>query len=173
MVVDKGLLNCAFKGEWDLFRKRGKGRSKIIIKTISSISLTMYFKSENFNYSLRQMIHVLLLKSMPRDLLSSVVSIRDRSSFAKWVIFKTRDWLERLCRPSSMVWLDEWESSPSGSIFLHSTEILSWFNSNLFRIHLLVWNLNAHRPIYRDGKQTVVVRGELTGKKYQAAFSRE
>ena len=23
LVVDKGLLNCAFKGEWDLFRKRG------------------------------------------------------------------------------------------------------------------------------------------------------
>ena len=33
---DKGLLNCAFKGEWDLFRKTGKGRSKII--TISSVN---------------------------------------------------------------------------------------------------------------------------------------
>lgn len=29
MMVDKELLNCEFKGEWDLFRKGGKGKSKI------------------------------------------------------------------------------------------------------------------------------------------------
>ena len=32
MMVDKGLLNRAFKSEWGLFRKRGKGRSKIITR---------------------------------------------------------------------------------------------------------------------------------------------
>lgn len=32
MMVDKGLLNHTFKGEWGLFRKRGKGRSKIITR---------------------------------------------------------------------------------------------------------------------------------------------
>ena len=119
------------------------------------------------------MIHVLLLKSMPGDLLSSIVSIRDSSSFAKWVMFKTRDWLERLCRPSSM---GDWMSKNPAHLAVYSftpQRFCPDSTTHLFRIHLLVWNLNAHRPIYRDGKLTVVVRGELTGKKYQVAFSRE
>lgn len=51
MVVDKGLLNHAFKGEWDLLRKRGKGGARS--SQDNFLDQSMYFKSEIFNHPLR------------------------------------------------------------------------------------------------------------------------
>ena len=51
MVVDKGLLNRAFKGEWDLLRKRGKGGARS--SQDNFLYQSLYFKSEIFNHPLR------------------------------------------------------------------------------------------------------------------------